>query len=115
MTQSSLARAENTKQHSELQNLTALSFAELTNAVTECGLPKFRAKQIWSWIWRHGVTDFQDMNNIAKPVRAELAKYFVITRPAVSRRQQSSDEAVGPICGSSALPKKKAFDRGSPV
>lgn len=91
MIQSSLARAENTKQHTELQNLTALSFAELTNAVAERGLPKFRAKQIWSWIWRHGVTDFQDMNNIAKPVRAELAKYFVITRPAISRRQQSSD------------------------
>ena len=91
MTQSSLARAENSKQHSELQNLTALSFAELTNAITECGLPKFRAKQIWTWIWRHGVTDFQDMNNIAKPVRVELAKYFVITRPAISRRQQSSD------------------------
>ena len=74
-----------------MQNLTALSFLELTNAVVECGLPKFRAKQIWSWVWRHGVTDFQDMNNIAKPVRAELAKHFVITRPSISRRQQSSD------------------------
>ena len=91
MTKISLNTVEQTEKQPELQNLTALSLAELTNTVIKHGLPKFRAKQIWSWIWRHGVTDFQDMNNIAKSVRLELAKYFVITRPIISRRQQSTD------------------------
>ena len=91
MTEIALDRVEQTEKQIELQNLTALSLVELTNALSELGLPKFRAKQIWSWIWRHGVTDFQDMNNIGKSVRGELAKYFVIARPAISRRQQSTD------------------------
>ena len=78
----------------KLINLTGLSLAELTEVLIELGLPKFRAKQVWSWIWRHGVTDFQDMNNIAKPIRELLAKHFIITRPAISRRQQSSDGTI---------------------
>ncbi len=76
------------------QDLAGLSFSELKEVVFKLGLPKFRANQIWSWIWRHGLTDFQDMSNISKPIRSFLAEKFTITRPVINRRQQSKDGTI---------------------
>ena len=77
-----------------LPDLTGFSYSELNGALLKIGLPNYRAKQIWSWIWRHGLTDFQDMNNLSKPDRALLAEQLVITRPTISRRQQSKDGTI---------------------
>ena len=78
----------------DLQDLTDFSFSEISEAFLQLELPKFRANQIWSWIWCHGVTDFQDMNNISKPIRSLLAEHFIIARPAISRRQKSYDGTI---------------------
>ena len=77
-----------------MQDLTDFSFSEISEAFLQLKLPKFRANQIWSWIWCHGVTDFQDMNNISKPTRSLLAEHFIIARPAISRRQKSYDGTI---------------------
>ena len=58
------------------------------------GLPKFRARQLWGWVWRHGVTDFSDMTDLGKPLQALLSERFHVDRPAVSRRQDSSDGTI---------------------
>ncbi len=73
------------------RNLVGLSFDELTTALTDLGLEKFRAKQIWGWIYNRGVTDFADMSTLAKPVREKLATHFTVGRPTVSVAQQSED------------------------
>ena len=78
----------------DLQDLTDFSFSDISEAFLQLELPKFRANQIWSWIWCHGVTDFHDMNNISKPIRSLLAEHFIIARPAISRRQQSYDGTI---------------------
>ena len=36
--------------------LLGMDIAELEAAVTEAGLQKFRARQLWRWVWRHGLT-----------------------------------------------------------
>ena len=36
--------------------------------MTALGLPKFRARQLWRWVWRHGVSDFSDMTDLGKPL-----------------------------------------------
>ena len=77
-----------------MQDLTDFSFSEISEAFLQLELPKFRANQIWSWIWCHGVTDFQDMNNISKPIRSLLAEHFIIARPTISRRQKSYDGTI---------------------
>ena len=38
-----------------------MSARELEEAVTEAGLPKFRARQLWRWVWRHGLTSFDEI------------------------------------------------------
>ena len=71
--------------------LIGLSYEELTEALLGLGLEKFRSKQIWSWIYFHGVTSFDKMTTITKPVREKLAEHFVISRPTITADQKSDD------------------------
>ena len=75
-------------------NLVGLSFSDLEAKVLALGLPKFRAKQIWRWVWRHGLTNFDEMSDIGKSVRELLGMQFSADRPAVSRRLQSVDGTI---------------------
>jgi len=77
-----------------LISLLGLEKADLQAALAELGLPKFRAGQIWRWVFRHGLSDFNEMTDLAKPLRPLLASHFHADRPLVSRRQQSVDGTI---------------------
>lgn len=72
-------------------NLIGLDQAELKAFVVGLGLEPFRAKQLWTWIYCHGVTDFAAMTNLAKPVRAKLVEHSVIWRPEIVEDLKSVD------------------------
>ena len=75
-------------------NILGLSRGALEDKVTSLGLPKFRAKQLWRWVWRHGLTSFDEMSDLGKSVRDQFARLFTVDRPVVSRRLQSVDGTV---------------------
>ena len=75
-------------------SLLGLSAAELEQAVTAAGLPKFRARQLWRWVWRHGLTSFEEMSDLGKPVRQAFSEMFSLARPAVTSRMVSSDGTI---------------------
>ena len=75
-------------------SLLGLSAAELEQAVTAAGLPKFRARQLWRWVWRHGLTSFEEMSDLGKPVRQIFSEMFSLARPAVTSRMVSSDGTI---------------------
>ena len=75
-------------------NLLGLSLAALEAEIAALGLPKFRAGQLWRWVWRHGLTNFAEMSDLGKPVREQLTELFSADRPAVSRRLQSVDGTI---------------------
>ena len=75
-------------------NLLGLSQAALEAQIAALGLPKFRAGQLWRWVWRHGLTNFAEMSDLGKPVREQLTELFSADRPAVSRRLQSVDGTI---------------------
>ena len=52
---------------------------------------KMRASQVWGWLYNHGVTDFADMTNIAKPMREAMAARYDLSRPEVVERDVSQD------------------------
>ncbi|WP_379921063.1 23S rRNA (adenine(2503)-C(2))-methyltransferase RlmN [Erythrobacter sp. R86502] len=52
---------------------------------------KLRAKQVFHWLYHRGVTDFDLMTDIAKPMRPWLAERFVIGRPDIVEAQHSVD------------------------
>ena len=75
----------------DISGLTAESLEESIKAE---GLPAFRARQIWRWVWRHGATRFDDMTDLAKPVRETLSQRFTVSRPRIARRMQSRDGTI---------------------
>lgn len=75
-----------------LPNLLNFTLPELTSFVTEdLGQPRFRAVQIWQWIWQRMARSFDEMTSISKDFRAKLKTCAVIEWPAIDRVQTSSD------------------------
>lgn len=61
---------------------------ELELALKELGEPKYRAKQIFTWLSR-GVSSFDEMSNLSKQLRSTLDERFFITVPQCIRKQVS--------------------------
>ena len=87
-------KAINVGVQEERVDILGLTQEGLAEAIKDKGLPAFRARQIWRWVWRHGVTEFSDMTDLGKSVRETLASQFKISRPRVSSRQVSSDGTI---------------------
>ena len=54
-------------------DLVGLSRSEMEAVFDEIGLPRFRVKQVWHWIYHHGVREFSEMTTIAKGLQPKLA------------------------------------------
>ncbi|MDR6769580.1 23S rRNA (adenine(2503)-C(2))-methyltransferase RlmN [Azospirillum sp. BE72] len=73
------------------KNLVGLSREELEAEMLAVGLEKFRARQLWHWIYHRGSTDFAEMTTLAKPVREKLADAYIVARPTVVKDLKSAD------------------------
>jgi len=74
--------------------LIGMSLPEMQEALGIHDLPKFRAKQIWNWIYQRGVRDFESMGNLPKDMRTLLSDYYSIERPTVITEQRSTDGTI---------------------
>lgn len=71
-----------------MTDIKSMTQQELARFLKELGEPAFRAKQVFTWLHR-GVTSFEDMTNLSKPLREKLAERCFITTPMVARKQES--------------------------
>ena len=71
-----------------MTDIKSMTQQELACFLKELGEPAFRAKQVFTWLHR-GVTSFEDMTNLSKPLREKLAERCFITAPMVARKQES--------------------------
>ncbi len=55
---------------------------------------KFRAKQMWHWLYTKGSKDFAEMTTLNKDLRKKLDSYFKINRLEQVGKQQSSDGTI---------------------
>ncbi|MGE0755042.1 MAG: 23S rRNA (adenine(2503)-C(2))-methyltransferase RlmN, partial [Alphaproteobacteria bacterium] len=72
-------------------NIIGLSLLELQERLVEHGFEKYRAAQIWGWLYKKGAHDFSVMSSIAKPQQAKLAELFSLERPEISKNLTSFD------------------------
>lgn len=56
-----------------------LSLEELTNYLVTLGQPKFRARQIWEWLYQRYAISFDEMSNLPKALRSQLAEKAIIS------------------------------------
>ena len=77
--------------HPEKINLLGLDAPALTHLVGQWGGKPFRAKQLERWVHQRGVAAFDDMTDLARDFRAQLAERCVVQPPAVLTCQNSTD------------------------
>ena len=58
-------------------NLKSLTQPELADILKELGQPKFRAKQVYTWLHK-GVRSYDEMTNLPKGLRDALAEKYPI-------------------------------------
>ncbi|MFC2172597.1 23S rRNA (adenine(2503)-C(2))-methyltransferase RlmN [Acidobacteriota bacterium] len=68
-------------------NLAGTSISEIEHHITPHGLKPFRARQIFSWIYKRACFDFAGMTDISRPTRELLASNFSVTFPTVTAQE----------------------------
>lgn len=58
------------------KDIRAFTIEELTEEIVQLGFPKFRAKQIYSWVQEKCVSSFDEMTNIPLDMRNVLSEKF---------------------------------------
>lgn len=76
------------------QNIRTLSRLELTQFFVDNGEKKFRAEQVYEWIWKKGVQSFADMSNLSKALREQLQANFILPALQTNLVQQSEDGTI---------------------
>ncbi len=70
-----------------LRNLLDYSLDELTQEIKASGMPAFRAKQIYGWIYQG--KDFDEMTNLPKDMRTKLAEKYSSGKLKIFRKLTS--------------------------
>ena len=78
----------------ERYDLKDMSLAQLTEFVEARGLSAYRARQIFSWLYRPGVSGFDQMTDIKKELRARLAQEAFTSRLIPATIERSADGTV---------------------
>lgn len=76
------------------KNIRTLSQEELTEYFLSIGDKKFRAKQVWEWLWKKHARSFEDMTNLAKDLREKLSEHFSLPALTNDAAQYSNDGTV---------------------
>jgi 23S rRNA (adenine2503-C2)-methyltransferase len=71
-------------------DLKEFSLADMEQLMAAWGQPAFRGRQVLKWLYK-GVDDFQDMTDVARTFREELARRAIIGRLAVEEVQEAAD------------------------
>ena len=76
------------------RNIRHLSLAELETYFEELGEKKFRARQVYEWVWQKHAMSFADMTNISKELRQRLGDTFTFPTLQVDATQYSADGTI---------------------
>lgn len=81
--------------NADRKHLIGLSRDALATCLSDVGVApkqvKMRVSQLWHWFYVRGVSDFDDMHNVSKDLRAKLKAHFDISRPEIVDEQISND------------------------
>lgn len=78
----------------EVRNIRYLELTDLEAYFKEIGEPRFRAAQVYEWLWKKSTHSFDAMTNLSKETRETLKRHFVIQGGGVESSQVSSDGTI---------------------
>ena len=76
------------------ENIFSLSLNALEATLENAGFQKFRAKQIYHWLYVRYVDDFDKMDNLPKNLKAYLKENFTAQQVSICKKEQSIDGSV---------------------
>jgi 23S rRNA (adenine2503-C2)-methyltransferase len=76
------------------RNIRFMSLGDLENYFEQLGEKKFRAKQVYEWIWQKQAMSFADMTNLSKELRQQLGEEFTLPALHIDATQYSSDGTI---------------------
>ena len=76
------------------KNLFGYTLPELTEEFVSLGESKYRAKQVFSWIYRKRVFSFEQMTDISKSFREKLEQDYCLDIPSIHSKQESKDGTI---------------------
>ena len=75
-------------------NIYGLTLEQLEELMVQENQNKYRAKQLFSWIYEKNVTDFDLMSDISKKFVAILKEKYCLIKPTIFTKQVSSDGTI---------------------
>jgi len=75
-------------------NLYDLTLEQLRESLVDLGKERFRAQQLYQWVYQKGVEDFDQMSNLSITFRTELKNIFYFDLPKVVERVESRDGTI---------------------
>src|SRR5687768_5470766 len=99
------------------KNIRHLSLTELEQYFVTIGEKKFRAKQVWEWLWQKGALSFADMTNLSKDLRQKLGENFSLPALIMDATQYSADGTIksrfktheGHLCEGVLIPTENRY------
>ncbi len=76
------------------KNIRHLTSEELVQYFDQIGEKKFRAKQVYEWLWQKQAHSFEAMTNLSKELRVKLNEHFTLPALQVETTQYSEDGTV---------------------
>src|SRR5688572_6983276 len=100
-----------------LKNIRQMSLADVEQYFETMGEKKFRARQVWEWLWQKHAHSFADMTNLSKELRQKLGENFVLPALTIDATQKSTDGTVkfrfktheGHLCEGVLIPTEERF------
>ena len=69
----------------------SFNLSEIPAILEKLGQPRFRAKQLTSWLYVKGAHSYDEMTNLPKALREALANEYPLVEPKVVNKQVSND------------------------
>jgi 23S rRNA (adenine2503-C2)-methyltransferase len=76
------------------KDIRKFTLEQLEEFFIDKGEKKFRAKQVYEWLWNKSLKNFDDMSNISKETREMLKANFIINHIHVDLMQHSADGTI---------------------
>ena len=77
-----------------MADLRSLSLPELEAVLAAWGEPRFRASQLYEWLWAKAATDLDAMSNLSKDLRNRLKENFTLHSLFEDKTQRSADGTI---------------------
>jgi 23S rRNA (adenine2503-C2)-methyltransferase len=76
------------------KDIRSFSKEELEALFLQMGEQRFRAKQVYEWLWQKGAQSFEEMTNLSKDLREKLSTSYSINVIQVDKVQRSLDGTI---------------------